>query len=74
MRRTPRDGRHPGCENAPRSPVLSAIICSVCAGRPNYDTNIAPREWKGRLVWVITINEKGEVTDVEVEAAEGASI
>lgn len=40
-------------------------------GRPNYDTSIPPKEWKGRLVWMMTVNEKGEVTGVQVEAAEG---
>jgi hypothetical protein len=40
-------------------------------GRPNYDTSIPPKEWSGRLVWVMTVNEKGEVTNVKVETAEG---
>ncbi|WP_228886403.1 hypothetical protein [Stenotrophomonas rhizophila] len=40
-------------------------------GRPNYDASIPPKEWSGRLVWVMTVNENGEVTNVEVEAAEG---
>lgn len=41
-------------------------------GRPNYDPTIPPEEFKGRLVWVMHVNQAGKVTEVEVEAAEGA--
>lgn len=40
-------------------------------GRPNYDPNIPPDEFIGRLVWTMVVDESGAVTDVEVEVAEG---
>lgn len=40
-------------------------------GRPNYDGSISAKEWSGRLVWVMDVNAKGAVTNVEVEVAEG---
>ena len=40
-------------------------------GRPNYDPAIPPEEFKGRIVWVMHVNQAGKVTGVEIEAAEG---
>lgn len=40
-------------------------------GRPNYDPSIPPSEFIGRLVWTMRVNERGTVTDVAVEIAEG---
>ncbi|USJ00529.1 hypothetical protein MUG10_21955 [Xanthomonas prunicola] len=41
------------------------------AGRPNYDASIPPGQWVGRLVWEMTVNAQGKVTDVSVVTAEG---
>lgn len=40
-------------------------------GRPNYDSSIPPEEWRGRLVWNMTVNAQGQVTHVDVVTAEG---
>lgn len=40
-------------------------------GRPNYDPSIPPSDFIGRLVWTMRVNERGAVTDVAVEIAEG---
>lgn len=41
-------------------------------GRPNYDINIPPDEYKGRLVWIMHVDATGTVSHVDVEASEGA--
>lgn len=40
-------------------------------GRPNYDDSIPPQQWSGRLVWAMTVDAQGWVTDVVVEEAVG---
>lgn len=40
-------------------------------GRPNYDPSIPPEQWKGRLVWAMDVDPRGQVTHVDVEVAEG---
>lgn len=40
-------------------------------GRPNYDASIQPSAFSGRLVWAMTVNRAGNVTHVQIEAAEG---
>jgi hypothetical protein len=41
-------------------------------GRPNYDASIPPRDYIGRLSWIMSVDTAGVVRNVEVEAAEGA--
>ena len=41
-------------------------------GRPNYDANIPPGDYIGRLSWIMSVDTAGVVRNVEVEAAEGA--
>lgn len=41
-------------------------------GRPNYDPDIPPGEYVGRLSWIMSVDPHGVVRHVEVEAAEGA--
>jgi len=41
-------------------------------GRPNYDEDIPPDAFVGRLVWVMEVDADGRVTRVEIESAEGA--
>lgn len=54
------------------APFLSDPRRPYVLGRPNYDPAIPPGSYIGRLSWIMTVDANGTVTDVVVEAAEGA--
>lgn len=53
------------------SPLSKQLGVPYVAGRPNYDPSIPPQEWQGRLVWDMTVDADGRVTNVSVVTAEG---
>jgi hypothetical protein len=53
------------------SPLSRDPATPYVVGRPNYDASIPPGQWVGRLVWEMTVNAQGKVTDVSVVTAEG---
>lgn len=61
-------------EKIEASPLYEYPATPYVVGRPNYDSSIPPEEWSGRLVWNMTVNAQGQVTHVDVIAAEGVGV
>ncbi|WP_260286868.1 hypothetical protein [Xanthomonas sp. 3058] len=56
------------------SPLSSDPGTPYVVGRPNYDATIPADQWRGRLVWDMTVDAQGTVTDVSVVTAEGVGL
>ncbi|WP_238155912.1 MULTISPECIES: hypothetical protein [Xanthomonas] len=56
------------------SPLSTDPGTPYVVGRPNYDASIPPDQWRGRLVWDMTVDAQGTVTDVSVVTAEGVGL
>lgn len=70
------DGRHASASvrvdrKLDDSPYMRDPAIAYVYGRPNYDADIPPAHWVGRVEWQMDVDPQGRVTHVDITAAEG---
>ncbi|WP_236546104.1 hypothetical protein [Stenotrophomonas sp. 364] len=70
------DGRHASAtvrvdRTLDDSPYMRDPAIAYVYGRPNYDADIPPADWVGRVEWQMDVDPQGRVTHVAIVAAEG---
>jgi hypothetical protein len=70
------DGRHASAtvrvdRTLDDSPYMRDPAIAYVYGRPNYDADIPPADWVGRVEWQMDVDPQGRVTHVAIVATEG---